>query len=86
MSAPSPELADSIRSLVLDRFAPGFPRPLRDDEQLTDAGALDSLRMVEFVLALEEQFGIRVDASDITPDNFGTINDIAAYVSRQRAR
>ena len=45
-------------------------------------GLLDSLDMVSLVSALEEEFGVLIDALDIVPENFSTAEAIAATVRR----
>ena len=45
-------------------------------------GLLDSLDMVSLVSALEEEFGVLIDALDIVPENFSSAEAIAATVRR----
>lgn len=72
MSVTRDDLRHGLRSLLLDAFAPGLT-DLADDVDLGAVGALDSMRMIEFVLAVERRFGLRIEAAEITPENFSTI-------------
>ena len=45
-------------------------------------GLLDSLDMVSLVSALEEEFGVLIDALDIVPENFSSAEAIAATVRK----
>jgi acyl carrier protein len=47
---------------------------------LFEAGAIDSLAFVEFLLHLEQEFGMRVPVEDLEIDHFRTIRRIAQYV------
>ena len=54
--------------------------PLADDASLLDSGILDSLSLLRLVLFLEERFGITMDAADLLPENFASVNTICAYL------
>lgn len=54
--------------------------PLQNDSPLLEYGILDSLSLLRLVLFLEEEFGITVDAGDMVPENFETIEAICAYL------
>jgi acyl carrier protein len=41
---------------------------------------LDSLAVLELVLALEERFGITVEGEDVTADVFETLGTLTAFV------
>jgi acyl carrier protein len=64
--------------------APGAPATIDDDTQLIDQGLIDSLGLMELVMFLEEQTGVRVPDDEVTPDNFQTVGSIAAMVERLR--
>lgn len=51
-------------------------------KNLFEAGILDSLRVVDFVMELEEEFKIEIDAQYVTEDNFKTKKAIAALVKK----
>lgn len=44
--------------------------------------AIDSVAMLELILFIEEQFGVSIDDTDVTTDNFGSVQDVAAYLQR----
>lgn len=44
---------------------------------------IDSLTMVELVLATEEEFGIEFDQSDLTEENLGTTDAILRLLERK---
>ena len=45
---------------------------------------LDSLAVVELVVALEDRFGIAIDGEDVTAEAFETVAGLAALVERAR--
>ena len=54
------------------------------DESLFELGLIDSLTIMMLVSELEARFKVRVPEYDLLPDNFDTINAIAAYVNKRR--
>lgn len=46
---------------------------------------LDSMAVLELVLALEERFGVTVEGEDVTAEAFATLTSLAELVSLSRA-
>ncbi len=53
-----------------------------DDASFLEEGIVDSVGIMELVMFLEENFGLTVDDEDLTPDNFDSVNKLAAYIKR----
>jgi len=51
-------------------------------ERLVDDGILDSLDIVSLVTALNAAFGVSIPAVDILPDNFNSVEAMAAMIER----
>jgi acyl carrier protein len=77
------DVKDTIRSYLADSFLSGArAAALRDDEDLL--ALLDSLQVLRTVIHLEGAFGIKVEDGDLTPDNLGSVEKLAAFVARKR--
>ncbi|CAH0417716.1 D-alanine--poly(phosphoribitol) ligase subunit DltC [Periweissella ghanensis] len=50
------------------------------DEDLYNAGILDSMGTVELIVAMEEKFGIKVPVSELGRDDWNTGNKIVAGI------
>jgi acyl carrier protein len=77
-----PRAADRIAALVraiLEKR--GATRPVRRDEALSDCG-ISSLDMVNLMLAVETEFGLKIPDREMTPTNFRTIARIEALVEK----
>jgi len=59
----------------------GFPYP--DDASFLEEGIVDSVGVMELVAFVEEKFDLKVDDTDVIPDNFDSINKLAAFVRRK---
>ena len=57
------------------------PAGLKDDVSLERSHIVDSARVLELILFMEESFGIEVTNDDATPDNFDTVNAIVGYLA-----
>lgn len=81
-SAPN-EVCDRLIALVKRVIGPAtvFPSPFPVDTQLSDLG-ISSLKMVNLMLAVELEFDIAIPQSDITPENFQSVNSIQELVQR----
>jgi acyl carrier protein len=55
---------------------------LEDDASLLERGIIDSTGVLEIVMFLEEEFGIKVRDSDMLPENFDKVDSIARFVAR----
>jgi acyl carrier protein len=51
-----------------------------DDANLFNLGVLDSLMLIQFVVAIEDEFKIRIKNADIHYDNFITLNSLAKII------
>jgi acyl carrier protein len=57
--------------------------PYKDDASFLNEGIIDSMNVLELVMLVEERFGITVEDEELVPDNFDSINKLAAYVRRK---
>lgn len=58
---------------------------LNQDTSFLANNVLDSLSFLHLVTFLEQQYGIKVDEDDMSPDNFESATSVAALVDRLRA-
>jgi acyl carrier protein len=55
-----------------------------DRDSLLEAGVIDSLAVLEIVEHIEQQYGVTVSDDDLMPENFDTIEAIAAFIAGRR--
>ncbi|MCC7141203.1 MAG: acyl carrier protein [Candidatus Eisenbacteria bacterium] len=58
----------------------------RRDEAATlrDLG-LGSLRMIQLIQDLEQEFAIRIEDDEVEPENFDTLGDLRQFIDRKQA-
>ncbi len=73
------ELIDLIRTDILDTA-----EPLTPQSDLFAAG-LDSMGIMQLLLAIEDRFGVAIDPADLSRENFATAEKIAALIADKQA-
>jgi acyl carrier protein len=74
------EPQDTILTILQTVAQSKKPIVIGPDESLFDAGVLDSFRLLDLVLALEEALGIKIPDADLNAQTFESVNRIAAYM------
>ena len=80
-------VSERLISLVKAVLGAGgvVPSPFPLDAQLSDLG-VSSLKMVNLMLAVEVEFDIAIAQTDITPENFHSLQSIEILVERTLAQ
>ena len=75
-----------VKSEVIEIIDELFMEDVSDmmDEDLFDAGVLDSMGTVELIVELESRFDIRVPVSELGRDDWNTANKIVEGVTELR--
>lgn len=79
------DIKDQIRTFVTTNFYVADPASLADDDSLLDQGIIDSTGVLEVIYFLEETFGIKVEDSEMLPDNLDSIEKITNFVALKKA-
>lgn len=66
---------------VVSRNALYNPDKVNENSVLKTDHGIDSLKIVDLVMDLEEEFGIRVENNSLVFENFSTIENITKYVA-----
>lgn len=77
---------DEIRSGladILEEIADVSPDDVTDDKAFIDDLDVDSLSMVEVVVAAEEKFSIKIPDDDV--QNLRTVGDAVSYIDKAQA-
>ena len=76
-------IEQAIREYIQSSFlTAGDGESLRNDDDLLTV--LDSLQVLRMLMDLEAKYSIKVDNSELSPENLGTIERLAAFVARKR--
>jgi acyl carrier protein len=78
------EQKEQVRAFITSNFYVADPSSLGDGTSLLDSGIVDSTGMLEVIYFIEETFGIKVDYTEMVPDNLDSIERIANFVARKK--
>lgn len=56
---------------------------IQDDQSLMNTGTLDSTGILELIMFVEGKFDVKVADDEMLPENFDSVNAIAAYIGRK---
>jgi acyl carrier protein len=74
------KVKQNLRQFVIDNFLFGQAGELKDDDSFLENGIIDSTGVLELIAFLEEQFGLELAESDLTPDNLDSIDKVTRLV------
>ena len=77
------EIEGKVRTFILESYlTEADTQTFRNDEDLLLR--LDSLQILRMVIAFEGTFGIKVADGDLTPENLGSVQRLAALIARKQ--
>lgn len=76
-------IEDTIRSYIAESFLDEQQAlSLRNDEDLLTI--LDSLQLLRMLMDLESRYGIAVDNGELSAENVGSVERLAAFIARKQ--
>ncbi len=77
-------VAETVKSkithFIFEKFPVARKRQLGENTPLLETGIVDSIGVLEIVTFIEQSFAVAVSDDDLTPENFGSIASITAFV------
>ncbi len=70
-------LISQLNALFLDQLSIEIPDP---DTDLIESGLLDSMKLVELLVQIEQQFGLRIELEQIEIDDLRSVRGIARMI------
>lgn len=78
-------LQDTIRRFILENYLfTDDVSQLGLDDSLLGRGIVDSTGMLEIILFIEEQLGVKVADEEMVPENLDSVSRIATFVMSRR--
>jgi acyl carrier protein len=72
-------MKDKLRKFIIDNFMFG-EGSVEDDKSLFESGIIDSLGFIKLLAFIEEEMKVPIDMSEVTVDNFQTINNMVKTI------
>jgi acyl carrier protein len=81
-----PATEKKIRQFIVENFLFGRDDgSLKDDTSLLDKGIIDSTGVMELVMFVEKQCGVKVEDHELDPQNLDSISRLARFIERKQA-
>lgn len=78
-------MAVEIERFIVEEIALGTGvESIDHDEDLLAQEVIDSHGIVELVGFLESKYGVKIGDDDLLPENFRSVNSVAAFVEARR--
>lgn len=79
------EVENNIRKFLAENFILSDQADQLDaSDSFLEKGIIDSTGILELVFFVEDQFGIQIDTSEVLPENFDSIENLASYIRRKQ--
>ena len=86
MTETSTDVRADMRSFLQENFLYMHPQvELKDSDDFLALGIIDSLGFVELVEEVQSRYGLEIDDTEITEENFGSVDAIAKFVSAKQS-
>ncbi len=81
-------MSDSISSVlstkIADRILKQPNRVIKNDESLISSGLIDSFSLVDLAIIVEDEFGVRIDDSELNAETFDTLDALAKLIESRK--
>ena len=77
------DVTGRVRDYIVKNFYVADAAALSDQASLLEQGIIDSTGVLEVIAFLEKTFGVRVEDSEMLPENLDSVARIAAFVKRK---
>ena len=78
------EIIQKLAAYIAGEILKQPKRAIRPDESIISSGLIDSFSLVDLGLFVEDNFGVRIDDTELNADTFDTLEQLAKLIqSRQ---
>jgi acyl carrier protein len=75
-----------IKEMIVERlFLDVAPEDIGDEDALMEKYDIDSVRLFEIVIGIEDVFGVVIDEADFDVEVFRDVKSIAGYIRTKKA-
>lgn len=73
----------AVKEFVVANFLFGNAADLQDDASFLDSGIVDSTGILELIMFLESNYGIKIESEEMLPENLDSVNKVVAFLNRK---
>ncbi|GAP22741.1 acyl carrier protein [Leptolinea tardivitalis] len=80
----SDSIADVLSTKIAERILKQPNRVIKPEEPLISSGLIDSFSLVDLALIVEDEFGVRIDDSELNADTFDTLDALVKLIESRK--
>ena len=77
------DVKEKVKAFIRESFLFDSKAQLEDGDSLLEKGIIDSTGVLELILYLEEEFGIKIEDEEVIPENLDSVVNIETLVKRK---
>lgn len=78
------QITASLAHYVATRILRQPGRTIRPDEPLLSSGLVDSFSLMDLALYVEDNFGVRIEDTELNPQTFDTLGQLSKLIVARR--
>ena len=78
------EIISKLAAFIATEMIKQPKRVIRPDEALISSGLIDSFSLVDLGLFVEDNFGVRIDDTELNAETFDTLEQLAKLIQSRK--
>lgn len=78
------DLNNSLKTFITQNILQQPNRTIDPDEPLLSSGLIDSFSLMDLALFVEDQFGVRIDDTELNAETFNTLEELTNLISERQ--
>ena len=74
---------EELKKFIIGNYLRGKNARLADDDSFLEGGIIDSIGVIELTAFIQQRYKIKIEVTDIVPENFDTLNNLERYITRK---
>jgi len=75
------DLIKTLETFISQKILKQPNRAINPDEPLLSSGLIDSFSLMDLALFVEDQFGVRIDDTELNAETFNTLEELANLIA-----
>lgn len=76
----------SLEQYIAHKILKQPNRKIKPEEAILSSGLIDSFSLVDLALFVEDNFGVRIDDSELNAQTFDSLDQLAALIEARQAK
>ncbi len=79
------DLTTQLSELIADKILKQPGRKIGGDQPLISSGLIDSFSLVDLALLVEDNYGVRIEDTELNAETFDTLNQLSDLINKKRS-